>query len=87
MCDEAGCNFNTIESVYGKEFLGRTVTCQFHFKNCAKNQMKNINIHEQQTFKELCGKLCYTYTKHEYTNISNALENLCQRSDIENWWS
>ena len=48
--------------------------------------MKNINIQEQQTFKELCGKLCYTYTKHEYTNVSNALENLCQRNDIENWW-
>ena len=86
MCDEAGCNFNAIESVYGKEFLGTTVTCQFHFKNCTKNQMKNINIHEQQTFKELCGKLCYTHTKHEYTNVSNALENLCQQNDIENWW-
>ena len=49
--------------------------------------MKNINIHEQQTFKELCGKLCYTYTKHEYTNVSNALENLCQQNDTENWWS
>ena len=78
MCDEAGCNFNAIESVYGKESLGRTVTFQSHFKNCAKNQMKNINIHEQQTFKELCGKLCYTYTKHEYTNVSNAFEKLCQ---------
>ena len=74
MCDEAGCNFNAIKSVYGKEFLGRKVTCQFHFKNCTKNQMKNINIHKQQTFKELC----YTYTKHEYTNVSNTLENLCQ---------
>ena len=87
MCDEASCNFNAIESVYGKEFLGRTVTCQFHFKNCTKNRLKHINIHEQQTFKELCGKLCYTYTKHEYTNVSKALENLCQQNDIENWWS
>ena len=78
MCDEASCNFNAIKSVYGKEFLGRTVTCQFHFKTCKKNQLKHINIHKQQTFKELCGKLCYTYTKHEYTNVSNALENLCQ---------
>ena len=37
MCDEVGCNFNAIKSVYGKEFLGRTVTCQFHFKNCEKD--------------------------------------------------
>ena len=46
--------------------------------------MKNINIHGQQTFKELFGKLCYTYMKHEYTNVSNALENLCQQNYIEN---
>ena len=78
MCDEARCNFNAIEKVYGQEFLGQTVTCQFHFKNCAKNQIKNINIHEQETFKSLCEKLCYTYMKHDYTNVSNALENLCE---------
>ena len=87
MCDEAGCNFNAIEKVFGQEFLGRTVTCQFHFKSCAKNQIKNINIHEQETFKSLCEKLCYTYMKHDYTKVSNALENLCQRNDIGNWWS
>ena len=22
--------------------IGRTVTCQFHFKNCTKNQLKHI---------------------------------------------
>ena len=48
--------------MYDQEFLSRTVTCQFHFKNCAKNQIKNINIKEQVTFKSLCEKLCYTYT-------------------------
>ena len=82
MCDEAGCNFNAIE-----KFLGRTVTCQFHFKNCSKTQIKNINIHEQESLKSLSEKLCYTYTKHDYTNVSNALENLCEQDDIENWWS
>ena len=87
MCDEAGCNFNAIEKVFGKEFLGRTVTCQFHFKSCAKNQIKNINIHKQETFKSLCEKLCYTYMNHDYTKVSNALENLCKRNDIGNWWS
>ena len=87
MCDEAGCNFNAIKKVFGQEFLGRTVICQFHFKSCAKNQIKNINIHEQQTFKSSCEKLCYTYMKHDYTKVSNALENLCKRNDIGNWWS
>ena len=35
----------------------------------------------------LCEKLCYTYTKHDYTKVSNALENLCEQNDIGNWWS
>ena len=34
-----------------------------------------------------CEKLCYTYKKHDYTNVSNALENLCEQNDIANWWS
>ena len=59
---DAGCNFNAIESVYGKEFLGRS-HMPVSLQKLNKNQMKNINIHEQQTFKKLCGKLCYTYTK------------------------
>ena len=44
MCDEAGCNFNAINKVYGQEFQGQTVTCQFHFKNCAKNKSKTLTF-------------------------------------------
>ena len=36
MVDEAGANFNTIQAVFGKEMLAYTVTCQWHFKACAK---------------------------------------------------
>ena len=25
--------------------------------------------------------------KHDYTKVSNALENFCERNDIGNWWS
>ena len=82
MCDEAGCNFSAIEKVYGPEFLGRTVTCQFYIKNCAKNLIKNINIHEQETFKSLCEKLCYTYMKHDYTNVSNLHWRICANEMI-----
>ena len=36
MVDEAGANFNAIQAVFGKEMLAHTVTCQWHFKACAK---------------------------------------------------
>ena len=41
MCDEAGANFLGIEAVLGKEFLAKTVSCQWHFHQCAKNNMKS----------------------------------------------
>ena len=36
LADEAGANFNAIQVVFGKEMLAHTVTCQWHFKTCAK---------------------------------------------------
>ena len=35
MCDENVANQLAIEKVYGKDFLVRVVTCQWHFKQCA----------------------------------------------------
>ena len=32
MVDEAGANFNAIQTVFGKEMLAHAVTCQWHFK-------------------------------------------------------
>ena len=29
-------NFNAIQAMFGKEMLAHTVTCQWHFKACAK---------------------------------------------------
>ena len=36
MVDEACANFNAIQAVFGKEMLAHAVTCQWHFKACAK---------------------------------------------------
>ena len=36
MCDENGANFNAIVNVFGKEFLGRTVTMQMAFQEMCK---------------------------------------------------
>ena len=36
MVDEASANFNAIQVVFGKQMLAHTVTCQWHFKACAK---------------------------------------------------
>ena len=41
MVDEGGANMNAIEEVFWKEFMAhkRVVTCQWHFKSCARRQL------------------------------------------------
>ena len=36
MCDENGANLNAIVTVLGRDFLGKTVTSQWHFRQCAQ---------------------------------------------------
>ena len=57
MVNEADANFNTIQAVFGKEMLAHTVTCQWHFKACAKQQLSSILQEHQNTFMEMIGKL------------------------------
>ena len=78
MCDEGGANMNAIEEVFGKEFMAhkRVVTCQWHFKSCARRQLPGIDKDEQKSFEGLIAKLCECYTKGEYDHISSALRHL-----------
>lgn len=46
MCDENGANLNAIATVLGRDFLGKTVTCQWHFRQCAQCQITSINVAE-----------------------------------------
>ena len=57
MVDEAGASFNAIQAVFDKEMLAHTVTCQWQFKTCAKQQLFSILQEDQNTFVEMIGKL------------------------------
>ena len=78
MCDEAGANFLGIEAELGKEFLAKTVSCQWHFWQCTKNHMKKVDEHEKETFRCLFNELCYTTTAHQFERVSAALEAIFQ---------
>ena len=79
MCDEGGTNMNTIEEVFGKEFMAhqRVVICQWHFKSCARRQLPGIDKDEQKSFENLIAKLCECYTRGGYEQISGALKDIC----------
>ena len=86
MCNKNAANQLAIEKVYGKEFLTRVVTCQWHFKQCALRQVPEVHVMERETFKEYVNQICYCYTVTDYKRISTALENLATRNNILNWW-
>ena len=87
MCDESGANMNAIERVFGKDFMARVVTCQWHFCQCAKHQLPEINPLERETFTKMVNDLYYSSTVNDYERITNTLHNICSRNGLENWWS
>ena len=87
MCDEAGANFLAIAKALGDDFLGKTVSCQWHFCLCAKKNTPKVNVNEQETFKALFNELCYTHTATQFESICNAMHAICEHSGILNWWN
>ena len=84
MCNESGANFQAISKVFGREFLGHTVSCQWHFWQCAKCHVKDINVHEQETFKSLFNEVCYALTANQFEKVSAALGNIYVQNNIGN---
>ena len=87
--DEAGANLQGLRRVFGDAFMVRVVSCQWHFKECAKRQLKNINVNDQATFWHLVGKICTAQTFVEYKKYLDALEHICKKNNCirwYNWW-
>ena len=87
MCDEAGANFLAIEAALGTEFLAKTISCQWHFRQCAKNHIKEINEHERETFRVMAYELCFASTVSTYDKISSTMRNICECNNLGNWWN
>ena len=78
MMDEAGCNFVAVANVFGEDFVDNfTMSCQYHFKNCAEQKMKDENVpaDERKKFREWLDELCEASTLHEYYNICAKIES------------
>ena len=66
ICDENSANMNAIEQVFGTMYLGKTVSCQWHFRECAKKQLSSVNPLEKETFKSPYSQICYASTASKY---------------------
>ena len=85
--DEAGANLQGLRKVYGDKFMERVVSCQFHFKQCARRQLKNIDENDQATFMHLVMKICLAQTVVEYKKYADALEHICVKNKCVRWYN
>lgn len=88
MVDEAGCNKNAIENVFGAGKMGakKTVGCQWHFLNCCKARSSQVAEENRASFKYTCKRLTQAVTQEEIDNCSASLLDICQRSGLLNWY-
>ena len=52
-CNENGTNKIAIKHVLGENMAKHTVTCQWHFMQCARHQLKNISKENHEKFLQL----------------------------------
>ena len=86
MVDEKGANFQALEKVMGKEFVDNyTMTCQYHFMQCAEEKMQEQNIpkDERSSFLEVLKSLLWASTLHEYYNICIVIDKAVKHYGLE----
>ena len=91
--DEAGCNANGIQQIFGEQGVMKTYSCQFHFRQCLQRQLRLIpgNLAEiRSEFEVLALKLLTCTTLLEYNEIKGKLELLGgvvqSINSWLNWW-
>ena len=86
MCDENGANKIAIKRVLGESIAKHTVSCQWHFKHCARHQLKNIKKENHEKFLHLAQKLTQCATKHDYLHITKEMHAICEHTQWFEWW-
>ena len=89
MMDEKGANFKALEAVMGKDFVDHyTMTCQYHFKQCAEEKMqaKNVPQEERKSFRKLLKILLEASTLPEYYNVCRDIDKAVKHYGLEGWW-
>ena len=85
--DEAGAILQAIHNVFGKEYLNRIVSCQWHFKQCAHRQLPSIRADDQASFMFYVNRICTASTVAEYKLYASGLEEICRRKKCVKWYN
>ena len=89
MMDKKGANFKALEAVMGKDFVNHyTMTCQYHFKQCAEEKMqaRNVPQEERKSFRKLLKTLLEASTFPEYYNVCRDIDKAVKGYGLDGWW-
>ena len=87
MMDEKGANFEAVSRVFGENFRKtKTVTCQWHFRNCGERYITHLPMDVRLTFRRYCKELCRAHTIEHYRNASKSLVAMAEKHNFIGWW-
>ena len=63
------------------------MSCQWHFKQCARRQLPNIRTDDQASFMFYVNRICTASTVAEYKLYASGLEEICKRNKCVKWYN
>ena len=83
MADENATNERTVGNVLGEDMKQRTISCQWHFLQCAQKILHRIDKEDCKDFMKLANLLVRNaVTKNAF---DTKLENICICSNVKSW--
>ena len=86
MADENGTNKRAVGNVLGEDTRQRTISCQWHFLQCAQKILHHIDKEDCEDFMKLANSLVRNaVTKNAYEEYHTKLETFCICSNVKSW--
>ena len=79
LLDERGCNWNALKKVYGKDFIMRCSSCEFHFKQSVNRRLKEtvfsggISVHR---FRSLSKRMLEAQAEVQFEDAHATIKQL-----------
>ena len=74
MTDEAYANLQGIKDAMASEYPGKIVTCQWHFQQCAWQQLSRMQEEDKAPFIDVTKCICTAMTIHKYKKYVKLLK-------------
>ena len=82
LLDQHGCNWKALEIIYGKEFIQRCDSCEFHFKQSVNQRVKEPVFSSKKSirnFKQLTKEMLEAQTAAQFNDAIDELTEFIRK--------